>query len=302
MSAADLTPLGGVLNVDKPAGWTSHDVVNRVRRLAGLRQVGHAGTLDPMATGVLVVCLGRATRLLEYLTGQPKIYLAEVTLGVTTNTYDAEGEIVSRQPAPPLSAAQIEQALAPLRGEIMQRPPAFSALKRAGVPLYQRARAGEVLEIAPRPATVYELTLLQAEGPILHLRVRCGAGTYVRSIAHDLGQALGCGAHLSALRRTAVGAFTVENALTLEQLAGEGALAAALQPADAAVAHLPRVDVNAAEATRLLHGQVLAASTPDQAEVARAYGPEERFLGVVFFDRARCAWRPGKMLAGPDQP
>ena len=300
MSAADPTPLGGVLTVDKPAGWTSHDVVNRVRRLAGLRQVGHAGTLDPMATGVLVVCLGRATRLLEYLTGQPKIYLAEVTLGVATNTYDAEGDIVSSQPAPALSAAQIEQALTPLRGQIMQRPPAFSALKRDGVPLYQRARAGETLEIAPRPAMVYELTLLHAAGPILRLRVRCGAGTYVRSLAHDLGQALGCGAHLSALRRSAVGGFTVENALTLEQLAGEGALRAALQPADTAVAHLPRVEVSAAEATRLLHGQTVAASAPEQPAVARAYGPEERFLGVIFFDQPRLVWRPGKMLAGSD--
>ncbi|HNS01636.1 MAG TPA: tRNA pseudouridine(55) synthase TruB [Anaerolineae bacterium] len=321
MSAADPTPLGGVLNVDKPAGWTSHDVVARVRRLAGLRQVGHAGTLDPMATGVLVLCLGRATRLLEYLTGQPKSYLAEVTLGVVTDTYDAEGEIVSRfsdwhaladraapqrpgeaDNAPALTADQIERALEAFRGEIMQRPPAFSALKRDGVPLYRRARAGERVEVEPRPATIYELTLLHLEGATLRLHVRCGAGVYVRSIAHDLGQALGCGAHLSALRRTAVGAFSVENAVALESLTEAGALAAAVQPADAAVAHLPAVALNAAEVSRLLHGQAVAAAAPLQAGPARAYDPQGRFLGIVAGDAAARVWRPSKILANQEPP
>jgi tRNA pseudouridine55 synthase len=302
MSNAQPAPLGGVLNVDKPAGWTSHDVVGRVRRLAGLRQVGHAGTLDPMATGVLVLCMGRATRLLEYLTGQPKTYLAEVTLGVATNTYDAEGEIVSRQPAPALPADQIDRALDAFRGAIMQRPPAFSALKRDGVPLYQRARAGEDVTVEPRPVTVYELALLDVDGAILRLRIRCGAGTYVRSIAHDLGQALGCGAHLSALRRTAVGPFTAENAVTLERLAEPGALAAAVQTADAAVAHLPRVDVSEGDAARLLHGQAISAPGDQTSELGRVYGPDSRFLGIVAYNGSRRVWRPSKMLAGPEQP
>ena len=368
MSPAAPAPLGGVLNVDKPAGWTSHDVVARVRRLAGLRQVGHAGTLDPMATGVLVLCLGRATRLLEFITGQPKSYLAEVTLGVVTDTYDAEGEVVSRfgwardwksladstkppqrlgmemesqgsdwesladstkppqrlgmemesqgsdwesladstkppqrlgvgEEAPVVSVAQVERALDAFRGAIMQRPPAFSALKRDGVPLYQRARAGEAVEVEPRPVMVYELTLLHLEGATLRLHVRCGAGVYVRSIAHDLGQALGCGAHLSALRRTAVGPFVAAEAVTLEHLAEAGALAAALQPADAAVAHLPAIAMSAAEASRLLHGQAVAAATPVQSGPARAYGPDGRFLGIVAGDERGRAWRPSKMLA-----
>lgn len=300
MSSAQPVALGGLLNVDKPAGWTSHDVVGRVRRLAGLRQVGHAGTLDPMATGVLVLCLGRATRLLEYLTGQPKIYLAEVTLGVATNTYDAEGDVVSQQPVPALSAAQIDRALDAFRGAIMQRPPAYSALKRDGVPLYQRARAGEDVAVEPRPVMVYELALLQVDGAAVQLHIRCGAGVYVRSIAHDLGQALGCGGHLSALRRTAVGRFTVENAATLERLAEPGALAAAMQPADAAVAHLPRVDVSESDAVRLLHGQFIAASALEDSDVGRAYDPDDRFLGIVVCDRSRRIWRPGKMLAGPE--
>jgi tRNA pseudouridine55 synthase len=292
------TPLGGVLVVDKPAGWTSHDVVGRVRRLAGLRQVGHAGTLDPMATGVLLLCVGRATRLLEYLTDLPKTYLAEVTLGAATDTYDAEGEVTARQPVPVLSQEQIDAALDAFRGAIMQRPPAYSALKRDGVALYKRARAGEQVEIEPRPVTVYALDLLAFDGQTVQLRVHCGAGTYVRSIAHDLGQALGCGGHLSALRRTAVGGFTVDDAATLEQLAESGALAAALLPADAAVAHLARVDMSEAEAARLLHGQAVIGVDVQPAGPARAYGPDERFLGIVAFDSQRRVWRPQKMLAG----
>jgi tRNA pseudouridine55 synthase len=291
--------LGGVLAVDKPAGWTSHDVVGKVRRLAGLRQVGHAGTLDPMATGVLLLCLGRATRLLEYLTGQPKTYLAQVTLGTATDTYDADGEVAMRQPVPILAPEQIDAALDAFRGEIMQQPPAYSALKRDGVALYKRARAGEQVAIEPRPVTVYALDLLAFDGQNVRLRVHCGAGVYVRSIAHDLGQALGCGGHLSALRRTAVGAFTVGNAFTLEQLAEPGALAAALLPADAAVAHLTRVDVSEAEAARLLHGQAVPGAEAQPAGPARAYGPDDRFLGIVAFEPQRQAWRPQKMLAEP---
>ena len=298
MSKGAETPLGGVLNVDKPAGWTSHDVVGRVRRLAGLRQVGHAGTLDPMATGVLVLCLGKATRLLEYLSGQPKTYLAGVTLGATTDTYDAEGEVVDCQPVPALDAAQIDQALDAFRGEIMQRPPAYSALKRDGVALYKRARAGEAVEVEPRPVTIYQLDLLAFDGQAVQLRIRCGAGTYVRSIAHDLGQALGCGGHLSALRRTAVGNFTVDSAVTPEKLAEPGALAAALLPADAAVAHLPRLDVSEAEAGRLLHGQAIAAASSAPAGPARAYAGDHIFLGIVAIDPQHRLARPHKMLAG----
>lgn len=294
---SEAAPLGGVLNVDKPAGWTSHDVVGRVRRLAGLRQVGHAGTLDPMATGVLVLCLGRATRLLEYLTGQPKTYLAQVTLGAATDTYDAEGEVIDRRPVPPLNEAQIEQVLDAFRGPIMQRPPAYSALKRDGVALYKRARAGEQVEVAPRPVIVYELALLAFDGQNVQLRVHCGAGTYIRSLAHDLGQALGCGGHLSALRRTAVGPFTVEHAVTLEHLAEASALQAVLQPADAAVAHLAPVELTADEAMRLLHGQAIPSLATVRAGPARAYGPDRRFLGIVMGDSQQQSWRPHKMLA-----
>lgn len=284
----------GVLVVDKSAGWTSHDVVGKLRRLAMTRQIGHAGTLDPMATGVLVLCLGRATRLLEYITGQSKTYLAEITLGVATNTYDAEGEVTARAPVPSLTFDELNGALAAFRGTIWQRPPAFSALKRDGVPLYQRARAGEVVEVDPRPVQVYALELLALAGERVQIRLRCGAGTYVRSLAHDLGGQLGCGAHLSALRREAVGSFTLENAATLEQLAETGVVSALL-PLDAAVQHLPRLDVDAAAAQRLWHGQAIAAEA-GAGEIARVYGPDEAFLGVVVLDAARGRWRPHKML------
>ncbi|MFZ2487836.1 MAG: tRNA pseudouridine(55) synthase TruB [Anaerolineae bacterium] len=294
MTAPAAAPVG-VLVVDKPAGWTSHDVVGKLRRLAMTRQIGHAGTLDPMATGVLVLCLGRATRLLEYVTGQTKTYLAEITLGATTNTYDAEGEVIARAAVPPLTLADLDRALEAFRGTIWQRPPAFSALKRDGVPLYQRARAGEVVEVEPRPVQVYALELLAWDGERVQIRLRCGAGTYVRSLAHDLGEQLGCGAHLSALRREAVGSFTLASAVTLEYLAAAG-VAQALLPLDAAVQHLPRLDVNTVAAQRLWHGQTLSTEA-GAGEIARVYGPEEQFLGIVTFDAARSSWRPHKMLA-----
>lgn len=295
MSAPAAAAPVGVLVVDKPAGWTSHDVVGKLRRLAMTRQIGHAGTLDPMATGVLVLCLGRATRLLEYVTGQAKTYLAEITFGATTNTYDAEGEVTARAAVPALTFAELARALEAFRGTIWQRPPAFSALKRDGVPLYQRARAGEVVEVEPRPVQVYALDLLAWDGERAQIRLRCGAGTYVRSLAHDLGEQLGCGAHLSALRREAVGPFTLAGAATLEHLAAVG-VAQALLPLDAAVQHLPRLDVNAAAAQRLWHGQAIP-SEVGAGEIARVYGPEEQFLGIVTFDAARSSWRPHKMLA-----
>ena len=212
-------PLGGVLVIDKPAGWTSHDVVAKARGLTGIRQIGHSGTLDPMATGVLVLCLGKATRLLEYLTGLPKTYLAGITLGAATDTYDATGTVIYQHPLPELTAEALEQTLDGFRGEIMQTPPAYSAIKRNGEAQYKRARRGEEVVLDPRPVTVYELTLLEFDDGVIRIRITCSAGTYVRSIAHDLGQVLGCGAHLSSLRRLAVGPFGIDQAVTLQQLA-----------------------------------------------------------------------------------
>ncbi|HEX5691816.1 MAG TPA: tRNA pseudouridine(55) synthase TruB, partial [Roseiflexaceae bacterium] len=211
--------LHGFLNIDKPAGPTSHDVVARVRRIARQKRVGHAGTLDPAATGVLVVGLGQATRLIEYVQdATSKRYHSVVFLGATTTTDDAEGEIIARAPLPALDSQAIEAALAAFRGTILQVPPMFSALHHEGRRLHELARAGQIVERAARPVTIEQLHLLDWSPPLLTLDVVCGKGTYIRSLARDVGEALGCGGYLQALRRTAVGTFTVADAVSLETL------------------------------------------------------------------------------------
>ena len=293
-------PLGGVLVIDKPAGWTSHDVVAKARGLTGIRQIGHSGTLDPMATGVLVLCLGKATRLLEYLTGLSKTYQAGVTLGTATDTYDATGTIISRHPLPELTAEALEQTMDGFRGEIMQTPPAYSAIKRNGEAQYKRARRGEAVELDPRPVTVYELTLVRFDDGVIQIRLTCSAGTYVRSIAHDLGVVLGCGAHLSSLRRLAVGPFGIDQAVTLQQLAEED-WQRWLLPPSAAVAHLARVELAEGEASRLIHGLSIAARQPIAQGLACAFDPAGRLVAVVRPDLQRQAWQPVKVLATPDK-
>lgn len=291
--------VAGVLNLDKPGGWTSHDVVARVRRLTGVRQVGHAGTLDPMATGVLVVCVGQATRLAEYLAAQPKVYVAEITLGTATDTYDAMGRPTAHMLVPALGQDDLDTALDAFRGNILQTPPAFSALKQDGEALYKRARRGEIVAPPVRPVTVYALSILSFDGTVVQARINCSAGTYVRSIAHDLGQALGCGAHLSALRRTAVGRFTVDEALTLDALAQAAEAKrwqALLWPPAAAVAHLPAITVSAPEAARLGHGQEIPGQALSEDGPACALDQADRLLAIVHYDKALSAWRPVKVF------
>jgi len=286
----------GLLLIDKPIGPTSHDVVARVRRLAGLRRVGHAGTLDPLAGGLLLVGLGPATRFLEYLVGLDKTYETTVRLGVSTTTYDAEGEPTTERPVA-LAAGQVAAALDAFRGPLRQRVPPHSAVKRDGRPLYERARRGEALDLPERAVVVYALELLAFAPPNVTLRVVCSSGTYIRSLAHDLGAALGCGGHVAALRRTAVGTFSVDDAAPLDALT-PASVAAHLLPPEAAVAHLPRLDVGEAEAARLSVGQRLAA--PDGAlpgEVA-VFGPDGRFVGVAVVDGD--VLRPRKMLVAID--
>ena len=273
--------LGGVLCVDKPLGITSHDVVNRVRRLAGLRRVGHAGTLDPLATGVMLLCLGRSTRLVEYLVGHDKLYETTVRLGQTTTTYDAEGEIVAERPFTHLSLSQIQDALESFRGDIQQQPPLYSAIKQGGQPLYKLARQGKMdVERPFRPVIIRELTLLGWEPPLLSLRIGCSSGTYIRSLGHDLGEALGCGGHLTGLRRLAVGDFGVEDAVPLDQLMPEN-VASFLLPADTAVRHLPRLDLSETAAADILQGKAIPKTIQMVGELARAYDPAGQFLGVV---------------------
>ena len=286
----------GILNIDKPVGPTSHDVVRKLRWLLDKKRVGHAGTLDPLASGVLVVAAGRATRLLEYVVGQRKRYLAEIRLGQTSTTYDGEGEI---SPAQAVNASQdeIETTLSAFRGAIKQIPPMHSAVKQKGRPLYELAREGREVERAARAVTVYELEIVRWQSPVLQLRIVCSAGTYIRSLAHDLGQSLGCGGYLSGLQRTAVGTFTIADAISPNSLTRNN-VADFVQPPDRAVAHLPRLDTQAPAADALVNGRRIRRQEEDpDADVVRAYGPSGEFIGIVVARDAE--WKPHKIFYQP---
>jgi tRNA pseudouridine55 synthase len=241
----------GLLLVDKPSGMTSHDAVDVVRRSLGTRKVGHAGTLDPMATGLLVLGVGRATRLLRYLGDLPKTYAATGRLGEETDTLDADGEIVRTAPVD-VSLAEVERACASLVGESMQTPPAYSAVKVGGRRLYEAARKGEVLEAPARPIRVDAFDVTAFDGRDVEVLITCSGGTYVRVLVGDVGRALGCGAHLVRLRRTAIGSFRVEDA----HPPGAGTL----EPVERAVEHLPSVRLDPEEARAASHGRPLGPS------------------------------------------
>jgi tRNA pseudouridine55 synthase len=274
----------GLVVVDKPGGMTSHDVVARIRRLAGTRRVGHAGTLDPMATGVLVVGVEKATRLLGYLTLAEKEYLATIRLGQSTTTDDAEGEPTGGASAAGVSAEALARAVAALTGPIMQVPPAVSAVKVAGQRAYRLTRAGAAPELTARPVTVYEFTVtaVRPAGDLLDLdsRLRCSSGTYIRALARDLGSALGTGGHLVSLRRTRVGGYRAEDARTLEQLAERFEV---VPLARAAQAEFPRRDLSADEARRLAHGGRLAPAGSGGAVPGptAAYAPDGTLVALL---------------------
>ena len=305
--------MDGIFVIDKAAGMTSHDVVARVRRLLRQKRVGHAGTLDPLATGVLPVLVGQATRVAEYLSESGKAYQATVCFGVETDTYDAEGEVVAEQPVA-LTLPEIEAVLPEFLGEQMQVPPRYSAIKRAGQPLYKLARAGAEVTPEPRPVVISALRPVAWEPPELVLDVECGKGTYIRSLAHDLGARLGTGAHLAALRRTRSGPFTLDEAVTLERLDAalvDNTWPALLYPPDTALLDHRAATLDAAQAVALRNGQPLrlaaesltpAGSPPDaptqpaEGEVLRAYADDGRFLGLARWDAVAGVWRPHKVL------
>lgn len=296
-------PLSGVLNVDKPPGMTSHDVVDVVRRVAGQRKVGHAGTLDPMATGVLLVCLGQATRVAEYLMSGQKRYRATILLGTTTDTYDAEGEIVRGGGRTDFARDELESALQSFVGHYDQIPPIYSALKRDGQPLYKLARRGERVEIRPRPVEIDALVLLDWTSPSLTIEVACSPGTYIRSLAHDLGQRLGSGAHLACLTRLRSGRFTLDAAVSLQRLEEafqHGQEGRYLIPLDEALLDWPAIVVGAEDARRVLHGQAIQADVPEMGEdgnlLCRAYSIEGDFLAIVTFHARTGKWQPKKVF------
>ena len=305
--------LHGLLIVDKtgfdphnPAArlWTSHDVVARVRRLSHQRRIGHTGTLDPMASGVLILCLGQATRLVEYYQGHDKRYHAVVALGSATDTYDATGQVTAEMAVPLLSTDAIEAALTRFRGDIMQRPPIYSALKQEGEALYAKARRGEEVTVVARPVTIRQLTLLAHEASTLTLDILCSAGTYIRSLAHDLGEVLGTAAHLQALRRTAAGGFTLDDAHTipaLEAAAEAGTLHHLLVPLGVGLG-LPTMTLDDTIALRLSQGQrvVMDHAADATSELVLAQSATGAPLGII-----RCLgsqnetslWKAEKWLA-----
>jgi tRNA pseudouridine55 synthase len=275
--------IDGVLLLDKPPGITSHTAVRAVRRLFAAAKAGHTGTLDPLATGLLPVCLGEATKFSHYLLEADKTYLASIRLGLTTTTGDLEGAAIERKPVV-VSSPQAESALKRFVGAIQQVPPMYSAIKHEGQRLYVLARAGQVVPRAPREVFIRRLALVALAGEELTVSVTCSKGTYVRVLAEDIGRELGCGGCLSALRREAVGGFSLDQgALALGQLEllQQGERDAALLPADALVASLPSLDLDAGEAQRLMQGRPVERPGASQAGLARAYGPGRAFLGVI---------------------
>jgi tRNA pseudouridine55 synthase len=276
----------GVIVVDKPEGLTSHDVVNRMRRLANTRKVGHLGTLDPMATGVLPLVLDRATRLAQFFSSGEKTYRAMVQFGWATDTYDREGAPVSEPVAPWFTRADLEAVLARFRGTILQTPPPFSAKKIAGTPAYRLARKHIAVELEPVEVQVLALDLEEFDGTTARLSVRCSSGTYLRGIAHDAGQELGCGAFLTALRRTASGEFTESHARTLEALEGlarGGALEQALIPASRVLPEIPNATVDALTAGEIRHGKDFRLSPfveRGESKYVKAVGPEGDLIAI----------------------
>ncbi|MEV0165556.1 tRNA pseudouridine(55) synthase TruB [Nonomuraea fuscirosea] len=271
----------GLIIVDKPGEWTSHDVVAKMRRLAGTRKVGHAGTLDPMATGVLVVGVEKATRLLGHLTLTEKVYEATIRLGVGTNTDDAEGEVTATASAAAVTPGEIHKGVAALTGEIMQIPPQVSAIKVNGQRAYKKARAGEEVELAARPVTVREFGVLdiRAEGDVVDVDavVTCSSGTYIRALARDLGAGLGVGGHLTRLRRTRVGPYDLSLARSIDQLTEECVI---LPIGEAVTAAFPRRDVTAEEARVIGHGGRLPAAGLGAGPIG-VFGPEGELLALV---------------------
>lgn len=267
--------MNGIVIVDKPQGWTSQDVTARLRRVFGTRRIGHGGTLDPMATGVLPVFVGRATRAVEFFEHAEKTYETVLLLGKKTDTQDVTGTVLEER-AVDVTESQVEEVLARFRGEIMQVPPMYSALKVNGQKLYELARKGKQVERQPRPVTVYELTVLSFENNRLSLRVRCSKGTYIRTLCEDIGQALGCLGCMEALRRTQAGEYRLEDAVALEDLLESSTPESCLRGMDTMFAQYPAVKLTANQEKRCRNGNSFTRPMPDG--IYRAYGENGEFL------------------------
>ena len=301
-----MTPRG-ILNVDKPEGITSFQVVARVRKLSAVKKVGHAGTLDPLATGVLLVCLGQATRVSEYLMELPKTYRGSVRLGVATDTFDATGATTFERDAGDVDETKLKEALETLERREEQTPPSYSAIKVGGTPAYRLARAGRPVSLRPRKANIERIELLSFEPPLVELEIRCGKGTYIRSLADDLGRLLGCGAHLAALRRTAVGLFNVDDAFSINRLETafkDGSWQELLLPLDYGLGHFPAVYLEMEAEKDIRHGCALEMESPpfqrlqdaQDGQRCRAYAEDGSFVGILHYDGESHRWKPQKVF------
>ncbi|RMG76461.1 MAG: tRNA pseudouridine(55) synthase TruB [Chloroflexi bacterium] len=287
MANSQLSDPFGFLTIDKPAGMTSHAVVSTIRRHLKVKKVGHAGTLDPMATGVLVICLGHATRLSEYAMTSTKRYVARVRLGIVTDTYDAEGQVVSEVDASHICREDVERVLPNFTGELQQIPPIYSAIKKGGRKLYDLARAGETVELEPRAVTIHQLTLIEWDAPEFVLDVVCSAGTYIRSLAHDIGQLLGVGGYLIELTRTMSGSFQLADALQLDALVNDENWMQFLISPDVVVQQLPAVYLHEVDTDHVLHGRVPEHPAPVEDGLIRAYNSAGQFFALLQVKNAK---------------
>jgi len=310
--------LSGVLNINKSGGMTSHDVVDVVRRFLKIRRVGHTGTLDPRATGVLPVCVGRATRIAQFLTQADKEYLITMRLGITTDTLDADGKVLSQTDDISVDPVKLREILNGFVGEIQQVPPLFSAKKHRGERLYRLARRGETVKREPVTVKIYDLTLLSIDLPFIRIRVSCSKGTYARALCDDIGRELGCGAHLFALTRTRSGRFLVEEAITLEQLrkvVEEGRILEVLIPVGEALDHLPAVRVHPESSRAVVQGSGTVAASlisfppgVEKGDLVRVLGYRRQLLSLAeatvagrefaATDPRRVVLKPVRVLAG----
>ena len=299
-------PLSGILNLDKPYGMTSMEVVRRVKRALGVRKgVGHGGTLDPIATGVIPVFVGQATRVMEYLLNGSKEYTCRIHMGVSTDTYDAMGEVTAEQDVTHVTREGIESALGEFAGEIAQVPPVYSALKRQGRRLYDLAREGVRVELEPRPVVVHEIGLVEWVPPVATVNISCGKGFYVRSLAHDLGNALGCGGHMTSLVRRRTGPFHLDDALSLEdavQALESGCTTNLLVGPDSVLESMPAMVLGQQHLAPTLHGRPLPVgvgpSVDSDEERIRAYSVDGTFVAIMRFDAMLGQWRPDKVFSG----
>ena len=308
--------MDGILNIDKPSDRTSFSIVAVVKRLSGARRVGHAGTLDPMATGILPICLGQSTRIIRFLQEASKTYRAEIELGITTDTYDTSGNITGKGDPSTINIEQLEFALTSFRGTIKQTPPMYSAVKHQGQPLYRLARAGIKIERKSRSAEIYQLEIKDWRSPVVEIELECSKGTYVRSIAHDLGQSLGCGANLKSLIRLKYGLFNLGNSVSLPQLEDAfhyGYWQQYIYPVDSVIMNWRAVVISDSAERIIKNGGPLALenfesincdndfeiTSPQQSSanyLSRAYSLDGRFLGLLRFNLEKRLWQTEKVF------